>query len=71
MELLFAEYDGTSIIIYDGYQGTYTTSNEDITLDGKGGFTWGAVSGTYNIISETEVGLYTVSNGKKILNIML
>lgn len=64
--ITFAEYDGTSIIIYDGYQGTYTTSNEDITLDGKGGFTWGAVSGTYNIISETEVGLYTVSNGKNI-----
>lgn len=63
---IIAEYDGTSMIIYDGYQGTYNTSNDDITLDGKGGFTWGTVSGTYSILSETEIGLYTVSNGKNI-----
>ncbi len=51
-----------AIVLLDGYQATYVLAgNDDLVLDGAGGWTKGDLAGTYTVASENNLELYTTS----------
>ncbi|MGN1077469.1 MAG: InlB B-repeat-containing protein, partial [Candidatus Gallimonas sp.] len=59
-------YNGTTMIVNDGLQGTYTLEgNADLVLNGFGKFTLGAKSGVYTIVEENTLDAYVLVDGER------
>ena len=59
-------YNGTTMIVNDGLQGTYTLEGSaDLVLNGFGKFTLGAKSGVYTIVEENTLDAFVLVDSER------
>ena len=53
-------YNGTKLVLTDGLEGTYTSTDDELIISGYGTLTYNGMSGTYELLeSETnKIGVY-------------